>query len=88
YRIIKRGGKGVRNIKTTERNGKVVGVKTVRDGDEVMFVSEKGILIRTPVEGISEIGRNTQGVRLMKLGEKDKVKDLAKVLKKEEVEVT
>jgi len=86
YRIIKRGGKGVRNIKTSERNGKVVGVKTVRDGDEVMFVSEKGILIRTPVKGISEIGRNTQGVRLMKLGEKDKVKDLAKVLKKEEVE--
>ncbi|RME55432.1 DNA gyrase subunit A [Candidatus Woesearchaeota archaeon] len=80
YRLIRRGGKGVINIKTTARNGNVVGIKTVSDEDEVMFISQNGVIIRTPVSGISKIGRNTQGVRIMKLKEGDKVTTLAKVV--------
>ena len=67
YRLINRGGYGVINIKCSERNGKVVEIKTVDDEDEVMFISKNGIIIRTRVHGISVIGRNTQGVRLMRL---------------------
>ena len=81
YRLIKRGGKGVRNIKTSDRNGKVVGVRMVREDDDLMFVTKKGIAIRTPVKGISVIGRNTQGVRLMKLEENDKIVGIARVAK-------
>ncbi len=81
YRLIKRGGKGVRNIKTSDRNGKVVGVRMVREDDDLMFVTKKGIAIRTPVKGISVIGRNTQGVRLMKLEENDKIVGIARVVK-------
>ena len=74
YRLINRGGKGVINIKTTERNGNVVGVKCVPSDREVMIISKKGILIRTNVKNISKVGRNTQGVRVMRLGSDDKVK--------------
>ncbi|HLC63259.1 MAG TPA: DNA gyrase subunit A [Candidatus Nanoarchaeia archaeon] len=85
YRLIKRGGKGVINIltkhlKSSSKNSNVVGIKTVMDDDEVMFISQKGVIIRTPVSGISTIGRNTQGVRLMKLKEGDKVNSLARVI--------
>ena len=83
YRTIKRGGKGVINIQTTERNGKVVGIKTVKDEDEVMVVSEKGLIIRVSAKDISLIGRNTQGVRLMKLNEGDGVNVLARVISNE-----
>ena len=74
YRLINRGGKGVINIKTTERNGKVIGVKCVSEDKDVMFITKKGILIRTGISNISKIGRNTQGVRLMKLNSGDSVK--------------
>jgi len=79
YRFISRGGKGVRNIICSERNGKVVDVKAVTDDDEIMAVSQKGIIIRMPVHNIHVIGRNTQGVRLMKLEQGDKVVSIAKV---------
>ncbi|MBN2052314.1 DNA gyrase subunit A [Candidatus Woesearchaeota archaeon] len=79
YRFINRGGKGVRNILCSDRNGKVVDVKAVTDNDEIMVVSQKGIIIRMPVKNINVIGRNTQGVRIMKLEEKDKVVSIAKV---------
>jgi len=72
YRLQSRGGKGVINIKTTERNGKVVGVKVANPGYEVMIMTEKGISIRLPVDEISIASRNTQGVRLVKLDEGDK----------------
>ena len=87
YRLIRRGGKGVINIKTSKRNGKVIGIKTVKEDDEIICISENGILIRIPVNGISEIGRNTQGVIIMKLNEKDSVNAIAKILKSEDVEV-
>ncbi|PIN86432.1 DNA gyrase subunit A [Candidatus Woesearchaeota archaeon CG10_big_fil_rev_8_21_14_0_10_44_13] len=81
YRIIARGGIGVINIQCTERNGKVVAVKTVDDEDDIMLISKNGITIRSPVKGISVIGRNTQGVRLMKLEAGDNVIDAASIVK-------
>ena len=67
YRVSHRGGKGIITIKTTERNGHVVAVKEVVDGDELMIITRSGQLIRMPVRGISVMGRNTQGVRLVNL---------------------
>ena len=73
YRHISRGGKGVINIITSERNGEVVAVRSVRGDADLMLISKSGITIRTPVTGVSVIGRNTQGVRLMKLADGDAV---------------
>jgi len=67
YRVSHRGGKGIITIKTTDRNGDVVAVKEVVDGDELMIITRSGQMIRMPVAGISVIGRNTQGVRLVDL---------------------
>jgi len=67
YRATHRGGKGIITIKTTERNGPVVAVKEVVDGDELMIITRQGQMIRMPVKGISVLGRNTQGVRLVNL---------------------
>jgi DNA gyrase subunit A len=79
YRLTHRSGKGVINIKTTERNGGVVAIKAVQESDEVMIISQDGILIRLPIHDVSTIGRNTQGVRLINLGEGDRVNDVARV---------
>ena len=65
YRVQSRGGKGIITIKTTERNGPVVSATLVSDAEEVMLITNKGMLIRMPAKGISVIGRNTQGVRLI-----------------------
>ncbi|HQT44781.1 MAG TPA: DNA gyrase subunit A, partial [Candidatus Micrarchaeota archaeon] len=73
YRDQNRGGKGVINIKTEGRNGEVVSIMTVSDDHEIMLLSSGGKAIRSPVKGISVIGRNTQGVRLMRLEEKEKI---------------
>ena len=67
YRVQGRGGKGIIDIKTTDRNGKVVGLVQVKDADEVMLVTNGGMLIRMKAKEISVIGRNTQGVRLIAL---------------------
>ncbi|MGA9520032.1 MAG: DNA gyrase subunit A [Myxococcaceae bacterium] len=67
YRVQNRGGKGIIDIKTTERNGRVTGLQQVKDIDEVMLVTNGGMLIRMKVNEISVIGRNTQGVRLISL---------------------
>ena len=67
YRRTHRGGKGIIDIKTSERNGKVVAMLQVTDADEVMIVTNKGMIIRTRVAEVSLIGRNTQGVRLIDL---------------------
>ena len=80
YRLTRRGGKGVINIRTTERNGRVVAVKGVEDEDELMILTLNGILIRQPIHEISSIGRNTQGVRLINLDEEDEVIDVARVI--------
>jgi DNA gyrase subunit A len=86
YRLQGRGGKGIIDIKTTERNGKVVGLVQVTDGDEVMLVTNGGMLIRMRVKEISVIGRNTQGVRLIRLEEEEKVVALERMAEKEEGE--
>ncbi len=86
YRVTNRGGKGVINIKTTERNGKVVAIKEVLDEDELMLITQRGMIIRLPVKTIKVIGRNTQGVRLINLESGDKVTDVARVIKSEEEE--
>jgi len=79
YRLIRRGGVGVINIKPGVRNGLVIGAKALTDNDEIIFITKKGIVLRTRAKGISTIGRNTSGVRLMKLKEGDKVMSVAKI---------
>jgi DNA gyrase subunit A len=81
YRLINRGGSGVINIKCTEKNGKVVAVKSVNDEDELMLISQKGIGIRVNAKDVSKIGRATQGVRIMRLNEGDKVVAAARIVK-------
>ncbi|MDO8660917.1 MAG: DNA gyrase subunit A [Candidatus Woesearchaeota archaeon] len=73
YRLISRGGVGVINIKITEKNGVVVAVRPVKETDEIMLISQQGIIIRTPASQINVIGRNTQGVRVMRLDDTDSV---------------
>jgi DNA gyrase subunit A len=69
----KRGGQGLIAIQTSARNGAVVGAVLVNDNDEIMLITDGGTLVRTPVEGISVVGRNTQGVTIIKLDKKEKV---------------
>jgi DNA gyrase subunit A len=80
YRPQGRGGLGLINIKTTERNGKVVTLKAVRDDDELMMITAHGIIIRTGLEDIRTIGRNTQGVRLIRLNPGDKLVAVEKIV--------
>ena len=80
YRLTHRATLGIINIQCSERNGKVSAINSVTDDDELMFISQKGITIRTPSSGISQIGRNTQGVRLMRLGKGDIVVSAAKIV--------
>ncbi|MFH1211595.1 MAG: DNA gyrase C-terminal beta-propeller domain-containing protein, partial [Candidatus Woesearchaeota archaeon] len=77
YRHTNRGGKGVININCSARNGKVVAVKVAEDDDDIMLISRKGIIIRTRSKGIPTIGRNTQGVRIMRLSVGDCVVSVA-----------
>ena len=74
-----RGGQGVIAIKTSERNGLTVGALQVNDEDEIMLISSNGTLVRTPVEGISIVGRNTQGVTLIRLIDDQKLVGLARI---------
>ncbi|GAC1472089.1 MAG: DNA gyrase subunit A [Isosphaeraceae bacterium] len=83
YRSQNRGGKGLIDIKTSDRNGAVVAIAKVTDGDEVMLTTTGGILIRTPVSDMRLIGRNTQGVRLIRVEEGDSVSSLAKMPEEE-----
>ena len=76
--------KGVINIRTTDRNGKVVAIKEVRGKDDIMIISRKGVVIRCPLSQISVIGRNTQGVKLINLEEDDVVMDVAHLVREEE----
>jgi DNA gyrase subunit A len=73
YRPQNRGGLGLINIKTTERNGRVVAIKTVHDNDELMLITANGMIIRTGLEQVREIGRNTAGVRMIRMDDDDKL---------------
>ena len=80
YRIQSRGGMGIINIRTSGRNGKVVAVKSVRDNDELVLITEGGMVVRIGVSDMRSIGRATQGVRVINLKSKDRVVALAKVV--------
>ncbi|MHC4600540.1 MAG: DNA gyrase subunit A [Planctomycetota bacterium] len=83
YRTQRRGGKGLINIRTTGRNGEAVAVMTVSDGDDLLAVTAKGMMVRMPVANISVIGRATQGVRLVGLKDRDRVVSVARVVEEE-----
>ena len=80
YRKQSRGGKGIITMKTSDKTGLVAGALTVTDTDQAMLITSGGQMIRTPVADIRECGRNTQGVRLVRLGDKDKLVGLARVI--------
>jgi DNA gyrase subunit A len=86
YRPQKRGGLGLINIKTTERNGKVVALKAVHDEDDLMMITANGIIIRTGLNQVRAIGRNTQGVRLIKIDSGDKLVAVEKIASEESSE--
>ncbi|HEY4187479.1 MAG TPA: DNA gyrase subunit A [Polyangia bacterium] len=86
YPTKNRGGKGVITIKTSDRNGKVVALRIVSDDDDLMIITDGGKLIRMPVAGIPTIGRNTQGVRLIRLDEAERVVAMERMAETEEGE--
>ncbi|HXX75072.1 MAG TPA: DNA gyrase subunit A [Nitrospiraceae bacterium] len=79
YRIQGRGGKGIISVKTTERNGLAVGFLQVREGDQIMLMAAQGKVLRCSVDDIREIGRNTQGVRILELNGDDRVVAVARL---------
>jgi DNA gyrase subunit A len=86
YRTQHRGGKGVITIKTTDKVGKLVGIMEAINTDDLMLITNQGIMIRQPVENIRTIGRNTQGVRLAKLDKNTYISSAERVIKEEEKE--
>jgi DNA gyrase subunit A len=86
YRITHRGGRGVITVKTTDKVGKMIAMMEVVDGDEFVIISSRGMVIRQSVKAIRVMGRNTQGVRVIRLNEADKIADIAKVVPEEEDE--
>ncbi|HVO74702.1 MAG TPA: DNA gyrase subunit A [Ignavibacteriaceae bacterium] len=88
YRITHRGGKGVITVKTTDKVGKMMAMMEVVDNDELVIISTQGMVIRQSVKDIRVMGRNTQGVRVIRLNDKDSIADIAKVVPEEEGEGT
>jgi len=86
YRVQSRGGVGIINISTSDRNGMVVGVAYVQEGDEMLLITQQGMILRMPTNDVRAIGRATQGVRLIDIEEGDKVVSVAKLVEKEDEE--
>jgi DNA gyrase subunit A len=86
YRLQSRGGKGVINIRTSERNGKVVGMLAVTDDNDLIMISQNGIVVRITVADIRAMGRATQGVRFIRLEGGDRLMSIARVVKEEDDE--
>jgi len=84
YRLTARGGKGIINIKVTDKNGPAISLKSVSDNGELMVITQNGIFLRCAVKDIRTTGRSAQGVRLIKLQEKDRVSCIAPVIAEEE----
>jgi DNA gyrase subunit A len=84
YRVQSRGGKGIINVKVTDRNGHVVGALPVSSDDEIMAVTKHGMVVRCSPEDIRQTGRSAQGVRLLSLKDKDEVSSVAIVIAKDE----
>jgi DNA gyrase subunit A len=79
YRVQRRGGKGLITIKCSQRNGPLMGIRDVREGEELMVITRGGIMIRMALDDVSQQGRNTQGVRIINLKGKDSVGSIAKI---------
>jgi DNA gyrase subunit A len=86
YRVQSRGGVGVINISTTTRNGPVVGVSYVQEGDELLVITQQGMILRLQTDDVRSIGRATQGVTLINIEDDDKVVSIARLVDKEGVE--
>ncbi len=84
YRVQSRGGVGVINIATTERNGRVVGVAYVQDGDELLLITQQGMILRMQANDVRAIGRATQGVKLIDIAADDQVVSIAKLVERDE----
>ena len=84
YRVQARGGVGIINIATSERNGKVVGVAYVQEGDELLVITQQGMILRMQTNDVRAIGRATQGVRLIDIEGEDKVVSIARLVEKED----
>jgi DNA gyrase subunit A len=84
YRVQSRGGKGIKTLNVTEKNGPVVALKVVTDEEDLMIITESGTLIRISMAGINQMGRNTQGVKLINIREDDSVSSVTRVEKSEE----
>jgi DNA gyrase subunit A len=87
YPRQRRGGMGVKTIKPVEGKGQLKGARVVKENQELLIVSTEGIMIRMPVEGISRLGRLTQGVKVMNLGEGDAVAAVARVVAEDDEDV-
>jgi DNA gyrase subunit A len=84
YRLQGRGGNGVINVRVTDKNGPVVGIRSVTDADHLLLITEQGILIRLATSDVRETGRAAQGVRLIDLAEGDRVVAVAKLAERDE----
>ncbi|RBW69156.1 DNA gyrase subunit A [Bacillus taeanensis] len=84
YRVQSRGGKGIRTCNITERNGNIISLNTVNTDEDLMIITVSGVVIRTSVKEISQMGRNTQGVRVIRLGDGEQVATVAKVAPEDE----
>lgn len=87
YRITKRGGKGVITVKTTDKVGKLIAMMEVVDRDELVIISTQGMVIRQSVKDLRVMGRNTQGVRVIRLNEHDSIADIARVVPEDDEEI-
>ena len=84
YRVQTRGGVGIINIAASERNGEVVGVVCVHENDEILLITQQGMILRMPTNDVRAIGRATQGVRLIDIEGEDKVVSMARLVEKED----
>ena len=83
YRVTARGGKGIITLRTGPKVGKLIAIMEVLDSDDLLLITAKGLIIRQKIRDIKVIGRATQGVRLVRLGEGDHVADVARVVREE-----
>jgi DNA gyrase subunit A len=84
YRITNRGGKGVKAMNVTEKTGAIVAIKEVVDSDDLMIINKSGITIRISMEQLRIMGRATQGVRLIRVGEGDEISSVEKISREED----
>ena len=86
YRVTNRGGKGVITVKTTDKVGKLISIKEVTDSDDLMIITSKGILIRQKMKDIRVMGRNSQGVKVIRLSEHDTISAVARIVEDDKEE--